>query len=213
LQERDADRLYAFERYPLLVVISGTSGSGKDSVVKGVIARMQERGTPAHFVVTATTRAKRETEVEGKDYFFVSRSEFEEMIARDELLEYANVYGDYKGVPKQQVREAMASGRDVLMRLDIQGAAAIRQIAPEAVFIFITAPSEEELANRLRQRRTESHEQLQVRLEKAREEMLHIPEFDYIVTNPANKLDETVGTVMAIITAEKHRTHPRRVRL
>ena len=211
--DRDAQQLYRFEQHPLLVVISGTSGAGKDSVVKEVVRRAHERGIQARFVVTATTRPKRESEVDGIDYFFVSQAQFEKMIVRGELFEHALVYGHYKGVPKQQVREAMASGRDVLMRLDIQGANTVRCIVPEAVLVFITAPSEEELIARLRQRRTESPEQLQIRLDTAREEMRHIPEFDYVVQNPENRLDEAVETVLAIIAAEKHRTHPRRAAL
>ncbi len=208
-----AQDLYKFEQPPLLVVISGTSGAGKDSVVRELIERMRERGSPVHFVVTATTRPRRESEVDGVDYFFVSRDEFERMIAAGELLEYAVVYGEYKGVPRRQVEEAMAGGRDVIMRLDVQGAATIRRIAPEAVLIFITASSEEELASRLKRRHTESLEQLQVRLEAARREMQRIAEFDYVIPNPDGKLDETVDTVIAVIVAEKHRVRPRRVRL
>src|SRR5512134_2640467 len=102
---------------PLLIVISGPSGVGKDTVM----LRMQERGMPFHFVITATTRARRENEEHGVDYFFVSKEEFARMIEQDELIEYAIVYSDYKGIPKQQVRQALASGQDVVMRLDVQG--------------------------------------------------------------------------------------------
>jgi guanylate kinase len=135
------------------------------------------------------------------------------MIAQDELLEYAIVYGEYKGIPKRQVREAMASGKDVVLRLDVQGAATIRRLAPEAILIFLTASSERELAERLKRRRTESPKQLEIRLETARQEMRHIYEFDYVIPNPDGKLDETVETALAIITAEGHRTTPRRARL
>jgi guanylate kinase len=196
-----------------VIVISGTSGSGKDSVVEVLRERMERKGSPVHFVVTATSRPRRETETEGMDYFFVSEAEFEEMIAKDELLEYAVVYGDYKGIPKTQVREAMDSGKDVVMRLDIQGAATIRSMANEAVLIFVTASSEQELERRLRRRLTESEEQLRVRLQTAREEMQQIPEFDYVIPNPDGKLDQAVETVLAIISAEKHRTKPRRASL
>jgi len=206
-------QFYSFERPPLLIVISGTSGAGKDSVARELARRMRANGSPVHFVVTATTRPKRETEVDGIDYFFVSRSEFERMIAQDELFEYAIVYGQYKGIPKKQVREAMASGKDIVMRLDVQGAATIRRMAPEAVLIFLTASSEQELAERLKRRRTESHEQLEIRMQTARQEMQHIHEFDYVIPNPDNKLNETAETALAIITAEKHRTKPRRAKL
>jgi hypothetical protein len=112
---------------PLLIVISGPSGVGKDTVVQ----RMQERGMPFHFVITATTRPKRDNEVNGVDYFFVNKEEFARMIEQNELIEYAFVYNDYKGIPKQQVREALASGKDVVMRLDVQGAETVRKLAPE----------------------------------------------------------------------------------
>src|SRR3989304_1595701 len=116
---------------PLLIVISGPSGAGKDTVMQ----RMQERGMPFHFVVTATTRPQRANEVHGRDYWFISMEEFARMINEDELIEHAIVYGDYKGIPKQQVREALASGMDVIMRLDVQGAETVRRMAPEALMI------------------------------------------------------------------------------
>ena len=174
---------------------------------------MEEKGYPAHFVVTATSRPKRAYEVEGVDYFFVSRAEFERMIEQGELIEHALVYHDYKGIPREQAYQAMASGKDVVMRLDTQGAATIRQMLPEAVLIFITAPSDAELAARLRQRHTESDEQLQIRLQAAQQEMEHICEFDYIITNSNDRLEHTVSTALAIVIAEKHRVRPRWARL
>jgi guanylate kinase len=209
----DPQNVYHFERPPLLIVISGTSGAGKDSVARALMRRMEERGFATHFVITATSRPKREDEVDGVDYFFVSKSEFERMIDEDELLEHALVYGQYRGIPRQQASEAMASGKDVIMRLDIQGAATIRRIAPEALLVFVTAASEHELAQRLKQRRTESDEQLRLRLKTARQEMEHIPEFDYVIPNLDGRLDQTVEIAMAIVTAEKHRANPRRARL
>jgi len=209
----DLQDLHHPESNPLLVIISGTSGAGKDSVARALVKRMEESGYPTHFVITATSRCMREDEVDGVDYFFVSKAAFERMIAQDELLEYALVYDQYKGIPKTQVREAMESGKDVVMRLDIQGAATIRKMAPEAVLIFITVSSEIELAKRLKRRRTESDEQLRIRLETARNEMEHIPEFDYVITNIDGKLDHTVDTALAIVIAEKCRTKPRRARL
>jgi guanylate kinase len=194
---------------PLLVVISGPSGVGKDSLVE----RMKARGIPFHFVVTSTSREPRPGEVEGVDYYFVSREAFQAMIAQGELLEHALVYGQYKGIPKRQIREALASGQDVLMRLDVQGAATIRRLIPGAILIFLAAASEEELIERLRQRRTESEEQLQQRIETARQEMDRLPEFDYRVVNEADALDEAVNRVLEIISAEHHRVHPRKVTL
>jgi guanylate kinase len=213
LQDRDAAQLYHFECPPLLIVISGTSGAGKDSVIKALSRRMEAEGRPFHFVVTANTRPRRKDEVDGVDYYFVSVKEFERMIAQDELLEYAVVYDQYKGVPKKQVREAMASGKDVVMRLDVQGAATIRKIAPPAVLIFITTSSEQELIDRLCKRRTEADEQLDVRVQTAREEMSRIQEFDYVVPNCDGKLLDTVDTIVSIITAEKHRAVPRHAKL
>ncbi len=194
---------------PLLIVISGPSGVGKDSVLQ----RMKDRGLPFHFVVTATTRPQRPEEIEGKDYFFVSREEFAGMIDAGELMEYALVYDDYKGIPKTQVRKALDSGQDVLMRVDVQGAATVRKISPEAILIFLTTSSEAELVERLQKRKTENTEDLTLRIATARQEFKRVPEFDYIVVNRENKLDETVDTIRAIIESEHHRVQPRRVNL
>jgi guanylate kinase len=194
-------------------VISGTSGAGKDTVVQALIERFETSDHPVHRIVTATTRPKRENEVDGVDYIFVSKQEFAAMIANDDLLEYAIVYEQYKGIPKSQVykaMEAMVEGKDVIVRLDAQGAMTIRQMIPDALLVFITAASEKELIGRLRSRKTEDPEQLRIRLQTARQEMSRIPEFDYVVPNADGKLNDTVETVLAIIKAEKHRTHPRR---
>ena len=195
---------------PLLIVISGPSGVGKDTVLH----MMEERGDqPVHFVVTATTRPIREGEVQGRDYFFVSSDEFASMIENDELLEYAIVYNDYKGIPKKQVRDALKSGKDVIMRLDVQGAATVRKMAPEAVLIFLTTESEEELVSRLRARKSESAEGLNLRIATARQELKRAEEFDYIVINKEDALNNAVDTIQAIIHSEHHRTHPRKVSL
>jgi guanylate kinase len=200
---------YDFQPHPLLIVISGPSGVGKDTVV----SRMQERGIPFHFVVTATSRPPRPGEVHGEDYFFVSEAAFETMISEDELLEHAVVYGQYKGVPKQQVREAMASGKDVVMRLDVQGAATVRAIAPDAVLVFLSASSETELFDRLRRRKMDTEEQVRRRMEAAREEMRRLPLFDYVVINHESHVDQAVDDILRIITAEHLRVHPRQVTL
>lgn len=194
---------------PLLIVLSGPSGAGKDSLLE----RMKERNLPFHFVVTATTRPPRPNEVHGKDYFFVSKEEFARMIEQNELLEYAIVYGDYKGIPKQQVREALASGKDVIMRIDVQGAETIRKLAPEALLIFVTVESEEELVRRLQRRKTESPEELALRIATARKELQRVEAFDYVVVNYENRLDEAVDVICAIIQAEHHRVHHRRISL
>jgi len=203
------DDLLKSQRQPLLIVISGPSGVGKDTVLQ----RMIERRLPFHFVVTATTRARRPGEVEGKDYIFVSRDQFAEMIERGQLLEHAFVYNDYKGIPRQQVEEAIASGQDVAMRLDVQGADTIRKLCPDALMIFLTTQTEAELIDRLSVRRTEDTENLKLRIATAREELKRVDIFDYLVVNPDQQLDNTVDTIMAIINAEHHRTRPRVVRL
>ena len=194
---------------PLLIVVSGPSGAGKDTVVQ----RMQERGLPFHFVVTATTRPRRPGETHGKDYWFVSKEEFAGMIERNELIEYAIVYGDYKGIPRAEVHEALASGQDVVMRLDVQGAETVRRLAPEALLIFITSGSEQELVQRLSGRDTETPDSLAIRIATARRELQRVEAFDYLITNHDFRLDETVDTVRAIIEAEHHRVRPRRVSL
>ena len=194
---------------PLLIVISGPSGVGKDSVVQ----RMMERGMPFHFVVTATTREKREAEVHGKDYWFLSKDEFARMIEHNELIEYAIVYGDYKGIPKAQVREALESGKDVVMRLDVQGAETVRKLAPEALLIFITCESEDELERRLRERKTETADSLSLRIATARKELQRIEAFDYVIVNHDFHLDDTVNKVRSIIEAEHLKVQHRKVAL
>ena len=194
---------------PLLIVISGPSGAGKDTVVQ----LMKERGLPFHFVVTATTRPRRANETDGRDYFFVTKEEFARMIEQDELIEYAIVYCDYKGIPKAQVREALASGKDVVMRVDVQGAETVRKLAPEALLIFITTENGEELERRLRERKTETAEELALRIATARQELKRVAAFDYVVLNCDDRQDETVDQVKAIIDAEHHRVQPRKVTL
>lgn len=194
---------------PLLIVISGPSGVGKDATVN----RMKARGLPIHFVVTATDRPKRPGEQDGVDYFFVSTEEFEQMIADDELLEWAVVYGDYKGIPKHQIRGALASGHDIVLRIDVQGSATVKKIVPDAVFIFLAASSMDELMDRLVARKTETGIDLDRRKETARREMQALPMFDYVVVNREDELDVTVDDIICIIEAEKARVEPRKIAL
>lgn len=186
---------------PLLVVISGPSGVGKDATLN----LMKQSNFPFYFVVTATTRPKRPAEVDGVDYHFVSVGEFAEMITQGELLEHAVVYGDYKGIPKKHVREALASGQDVIMRIDVQGAATIRKLVPNAVTIFLVAENEDELIRRLQERKTEDPDKLKMRIATARQELKRIAEFDYVVLNCMNEQEKTVERVISIIAAEKSR--------
>ena len=194
---------------PLFVVLSGPSGVGKDAV----LARMRKLGRPFHYVVTATTRPKRAKEKNGVDYYFLSRKEFQQMIDKHRLLEWANVYGNYYGVPKNEITSALSKGVDTIVKVDVQGAATIKEILPQAVFIFLMPPSVEELEKRLRRRRSESTENLALRLERAKEEIKILPLFDYVITSHPNKLDEVISQIDAIIAAEKRRVKHRTVKL
>ncbi|PIA49113.1 hypothetical protein AQUCO_01300160v1 [Aquilegia coerulea] len=195
---------------PLIIVISGPSGVGKDAVIK----RLREVREGIHFVVTATSRGKRPGEVDGKDYYFVSKEEFLLMVERNELLEYALVYGDYKGIPKQQIRDFMLKGYDIVLRVDIQGAATLRRILGDsAIFIFLVAENENALVERLVDRKTESTEALLVRIATAREEVKHVRDFDYVVVNAEGKLENAVKLVESIIDAEKAKVVQRNVKI
>ncbi|MGI8586253.1 MAG: guanylate kinase [Chloroflexia bacterium] len=192
---------------PLLVVISGPSGVGKDVT----LARMRELGYPFHYAVTATTRPRRPNEVDGEDYHFKTAAEFERMRRDGKLLEWAEVYGHFYGIPKSEVTEYLARGEDVIVKPDVQGAATIRRQVPEAVFIFLAPPSLAEQAERLRLRKTENPEALAVRLRIAGVELRALPDFDYVVVNHTGKLTDTVRQIISILTAEKCRVNPRRV--
>jgi len=194
---------------PLLIVISGPSGVGKDSVLE----EMKSRGLPFHFVITANTRPPRPDEKDGVDYFFLSQDEFARMIDEGELLEYAVVYQDYKGIPKSQVRKALASGKNVIMRIDVQGAETVRKLAKDALMIFLTPQNEEELITRLQNRNTEDTESLKLRIATTRQEYNKIDLFDYIVVNKDEQLSVTVDMIEAIIKAEQQRVHQRVVEL
>ena len=195
------------ERNPLLLVLSGPSGSGKDSLIEC----LGRRGLDIFRVVTVTTRPPRPGEIPGRDYVFVSTEEFERLRAGGQLLEYAQVYGHWYGTPKEPVRQALARGQDVLLRVDVQGARAVRQLCPGAVLIFLTPPTEEELVRRLKARRTESPAEVARRLQKVREELAALPMFDYVIINYPDRLEEAAAQFEAIVTAEHLRVNPRRV--
>lgn len=203
LVDQDIERFYQQLNIPrpILIVISGPSGVGKDATLD----ELKKTGHPFHFVVTATTRPIRPGEEDGVDYQFLSMGDFAEMINNDELLEYAVVYGDYKGIPKDQVRTALASGKDVVMRIDVQGAETIRQLVPNSISIFLNAETEDELIRRLRDRKTEDEGKLKMRIATARQELKQISDFDYTVVNRVNSLEETVLDVLSIVRAEKSR--------
>ena len=194
---------------PLLLVLSGPSGVGKDLL----LTRLREAGRPYHFTVTVTTRAKRNGEHDGLDYHFISAQQFESMIANEELLEWANVFGNYYGVPKSQVMDAMARGQDVILKIDVQGAATVRSLVPDALFIFLAPPSGEELERRLRGRNTESDDALISRIEQARHELQEAEKFDYTVVHHTDATDEAALEIEDIIRRERHRVPPRKILL
>lgn len=194
---------------PLLIVLSGPSGAGKDAVLH----RLKGMACPLDCIVTMTTRPKRDYERDGIDYHFVSLEQFQAMLTADEFLEWARVYGNWYGLPKQAVRDALGAGSDVIVKVDVQGAETIKKKAPEAVFVFLVPPTTEELVMRLKERHTESEADLAVRTRMATEELKTLPMFEYIVINRQNRLDEAVAEIRAIIDAEKCRVHPREITL
>ena len=194
---------------PLLVVISGPSGVGKDAA----LGELRKLGRPWHFAVTATTRAMRAGERDGVDYIFLDAATFGRMRERDEFLECAEVYGRWYGVPRSQVRDALREGRDVILKMDVQGAAAIRRLAPEALLIFLIPPSMADLRQRLQGRMTETAPELTRRLRTAEDELSRIREYDYRVVNENGGLERAAAEIDAIITAEKCRVTPRLAQL
>ncbi len=197
------------EKRPLFIVLSGPSGIGKDAI----LTRMKESGYPLEYITTVTTRPQRARERDNVDYHFISTESFQRMINGNELLEWANVYGNWYGVPKGPVKQALDQGQDTIVKVDIQGAATIKKILPQAVFIFLMPASMEELALRLKQRHTESPSDLSLRAKTAEEEIKQLPLFDYTVMNKQDEIDLAVSEIKAIITAEKCRVAPREITL
>lgn len=199
----------AAEPHPLLVVVSGPSGVGKDAM----LALVREQRPEVFWAITATTRAVRPGEEHGVHHLFLTREEFLELLERGELLEHAEVYGNLYGVPKAPVREALVEGRDAIVRTDVQGAASIRALAPDALLIFVAPPSLEELERRLRSRDTESAEETALRVEMSRQEMRDAAWFDAVIVNETGGLENAAQEVMAVIERERQRMPPRVVRL
>ncbi len=191
-------------RQGLLFVLAGPSGAGKDTVIQ----TLKERGSDFHVVASIATRAPRPGESEGNPYYFVSQAQFEHMVANHELLEYANVHGNWYGQPLQQVRENIQCGRDVLLKIDVQGAATVRKKLPGAILIFLQPGSVEELVERLINRQTETESERQRRLANAQIELAQRDHYDYVIENRQGKLDVAVDNLHAIMQAEHCRTHP-----
>lgn len=183
-------------RKGLLVVVSGPSGAGKGTICQALLEK-----TPLAYSVSATTRKPRAGEVDGKSYYFLSVEAFEEMIEKDELLEWAKVYDNYYGTPLKKVEEKLAAGEDILLEIDTQGAMKVREKFPEGVYIFILPPSLAELERRIRGRDTETEEVLQKRLAAAIDEIEAGKCYKYVVTN--DEVDGAVDSVCAILAAER----------
>ena len=191
----------------MLVVLSGPSGVGKDSVLR----QLKELDRNWHFIVTATTRTQRLGEDDGIDYLFLDRDTFHQKVREGDFLEYAEVYGNWYGVPRDQVSSALEKGMDVIIKADVQGAATIKGLVPDAIFIFLMPPSPEELERRLRERKTETTPDLELRIRTAMDELYQLPLFDYVVVN--DHLEAAATRIDAIVTAEKCRIPSRRVQL
>ncbi|MEE2884433.1 MAG: guanylate kinase [Chloroflexota bacterium] len=192
---------------PLLIVLSGPSGVGKDAV----LSKMRGDGEHYHFTVTATTRAKRPSEHDRVDYIFHSVESFRSMIDKNELLEWAEVYGNFYGVPRDQVRDAMRTGKDVIIKIDVQGAESIKKIAPEAVFIFLMPPNVQDLESRLTRRLSETASTLKLRLMTAQGEMEKASNFDHVIVNHEGLLDDTITELNRVVETERLRIPPRKV--
>jgi guanylate kinase len=193
---------------PLLLVLSGPSGVGKDAVIEGL-----KKCHDLHTVVTTTTRSKRPGESEGNPYHFVEKAKFEKMIESDELLEWAKVYDYYYGVPREEVDKALKKSKPVIIKVDVQGARTIKNIIPDAIYIFLLPSTPEELSRRLLSRGNMSKEQLKLRLKTVDEEINYMSLFDYTVINADNRLEQTIETINCIIDAERCRIEERNIKL
>jgi len=195
--------------HPLLIVISGPSGVGKDSVVR----ELMRRNKRLDFAITTTDRVKRDNETAGVDYYFVTTSEFKRMIDAGEFLEHSLVYSQLKGVTRKEILSKWEQGKDVILRVDYQGAIKFKSMYPEIVMVFLLPTNEEELRLRLMDRGTESAETIQMRMATTREEMKNLGVFDYLVYNPHGQMEKAVHALEAILTAEHHRNNPRQIAL
>jgi guanylate kinase len=194
---------------PMLVIISGPSGVGKDTIIEA----LQKRGhRPAyHYVVTCTTRGRRPSEVDGVSYQFVAPSEFIALRDRGDLLEANEVHGNWYGTPRAAVRDALARGQHAILKIDVQGARVVKSCVPEALLIFVVPPSLDTLVEHLKARRTESAEQLEIRQRDAAIELARKDDYDYVVVNEEGHIDLTAKRIEEIIEQEERRGSRRAV--
>jgi guanylate kinase len=195
----------------MLVIVSGPSGVGKDTVISTLclVPTQPER----YFVVTCTTRPRREYEVDGVHYHFLTSEAFEEKRARGGLLEANLVHGHWYGTPRDQVRAALTAGRDAILKIDVQGAAVVKQKVPQALLVFLVPPSLEDLFSRLQARATESADELDIRQRNAALELARQEDYDYVVPNETGQVAKTAARIDEIIRAEKAAHPDRRTRV
>ena len=186
---------------PLLVVISGPSGVGKDTILNII----RERKRDAHFATTMTTRPLRDGEIDGKDYHFLTRDGFDSLLNNGDFLEHAKVYDNYYGVPKEEIYKPLSENIDVFLKIDVQGAATIKRLLPNTICIFIAPNSSEDLITRLNQRDTERHESLQTRVGTLGSELENIPLFDYVLINHPDSANKVVESIDKILSSERCR--------
>jgi guanylate kinase len=190
----------------LLVVVSGPSAVGKDTILEQLLAAPEKLPRPVRRCVTVTTRPARQGEQEGLDYYFLTVPQFHDMAAKDGFLEYANVFGNWYGTPREWVADQRAAGVDVILKIDVQGGLAVQERVSDALLVFFRPPSLEELERRLRARGTENEEQIARRLLDARNEMAQMTHYDYSVVN--DHVDDAVIYLRSILRAEHCRIHP-----
>ncbi|HTS15200.1 MAG TPA: guanylate kinase [Candidatus Sulfotelmatobacter sp.] len=193
----------------MLIIISGPSGVGKDTIIEAL--RRSPGGRAYDYVVTCTTRERRHGEVDGVDYHFLSEAAFEELRVSGELLEWAEVHGHRYGTPRAPVRAGLGAGRDVILKIDVQGAATVKASVPEALLIFLVPPSLEALFQRLRSRATETADELELRQRNAAIELAQQDHYDYVVVNEDGHVDATAGRIQAILAAERALNADRRI--
>jgi guanylate kinase len=195
----------------MLLIVSGPSGVGKDTVIQSM--RRIPTKPPRYFVVTCTTRPRRDYEVDGEHYHFLEEADFERRRREGGFLEANLVHGHWYGTPREQVRQALVGGRDAVLKIDVQGAAVVKQKVPEALLVFLVPPSLEDLFERLQARATETADQLDVRQRNAALELARQEDYDYVVRNETGEIDRTAQRVDEIIRSEKAAHPDRRTRV